>query len=72
MHTLYTVPHRYHVPPVDGGVFCVLLRGFVGACLRCSLGMVYTVCRKRVYTIITVAVIYTDIRFCTSDLQMHV
>ena len=45
---------------------------YVGTSLCCSLGMVYTVCRKRVYTIITVAVIYTDIRFCTSDPQVHV
>jgi len=57
---------------VDDGVFYVLLCGFVGTSLRCSLGMAYTVCRKRVYTIITVAVIYTDIRFCTSDPQLHV
>jgi len=57
---------------VDDGVFYVWLRGFVGTSLRCTLGMVYTVCRKHVYAIITVAVIYTNIRFCTSDPQMHV
>ena len=33
-HTI-NCSHRYRVPPVDSGVFHVLLRGFVGISLHC-------------------------------------
>ena len=65
MHTLYTVPHRYHVPPVDGGVFCVLLRGCLFALF--FRNGIYS-CRKRVYTIITATVIIVYTRF----LQLYI